>query len=43
MQGHGQLRVADGLELEDGLAEQPAGRLAGGQLDLDGGQLRPAC
>ena len=32
---HAVLRVADGLELEQELAEQPAGVLAGARLDLD--------
>ena len=35
---HRVLGVADGLELEQHLAEQPAGRLARRQLDLDGGE-----
>ena len=36
MQRHGLLGIADSLELEQRLAEEAAGRLACGQLDLDG-------
>ena len=36
MQRDGLLGIAHGLELEQRLTQQPPGRLAGGQLDLDG-------
>ena len=38
----GQLRLADGVELEDRLAEQPRGVLAGVHLDLDDRELEDA-